>query len=352
MLGLMGFIVLLIIVLTIYYLYRSFSKFSFINKIKNKLLKRIVPLIPLVLIFVLFNFVNSLVIILHLAFFTAITNLIIKLTKKEFKFYLGGILGIVLTTIYLLYGAYQIYHVYETKYIVETSKNVPNMRIVQIADSHVGTTFNGKELNKYVESINKTNPDIVVITGDLVDDDTSKKDMIDTCISLGNLKTKYGVFFAYGNHDKRYFSGDYTSDDLIENLKKNNVVILEDEIYELDNYYIVGRNDARYNRKTIDELTNDLDKSKYIIDLNHQPNDYEREKNKVDLVLSGHTHGGQMIPLMYFIKPLKIDDEYYGIHKRDNTTFIVTSGLSDWAVDFKTGTFSEYVVIDIVGNNE
>ena len=59
-----------------------------------------------------------------------------------------------------------------------------------------------------------------------------------------------------------------------------------------------------------------------------------------------------MIQLMYFIKPLKIDDEYYGIHKRDNTTFIVTSGLSDWAVDFKTGTFSEYVVIDIVGNNE
>ena len=85
--------------------------------------------------------------------------------------------------------------------------------------------------------------------------------------------------------------------------------------------------------------------------MNHQPNDYENEKNNVDLVLSGHTHGGQLFPLGLFDKLLNIDDEYYGLHTRGNTKFIVSSGISNWALHFKTGTFSEYVIIDLKGNN-
>ena len=69
--------------------------------------------------------------------------------------------------------------------------------------------------------------------------------------------------------------------------------------------------------------------------------------NKVDLVLSGHTHGGQLFPLGYIGLLMGANDEFYGLHQRENTNFIVNSGISDWAIDFKTGTFSEVGIIDI-----
>ena len=87
---------------------------------------------------------------------------------------------------------------------------------------------------------------------------------------------------------------------------------------------------------------------KYMIMLDHQPSDYEAEADAgVDLVLSGHTHGGQMLPINKVGELLRTNDRTYGYEKRDGTDFIVTSGISDWALKFKTGTKSEYVVINI-----
>ena len=71
----------------------------------------------------------------------------------------------------------------------------------------------------------------------------------------------------------------------------------------------------------------------------------------MDLVLSGHTHGGQLIPLVQLIDWFHLggDDQVYGLEQRGNTRFLVTSGISDWAIRFKTGCFSEYVIIDVAG---
>ena len=71
----------------------------------------------------------------------------------------------------------------------------------------------------------------------------------------------------------------------------------------------------------------------------------------VDLVLSGHTYGGQLFPLMQIenIPGVGVDDQVYGYEKRGNTNFIVTSGISDWAIKFKTGCKSEYVMITVEG---
>ncbi|MBP5684065.1 MAG: metallophosphoesterase, partial [Bacilli bacterium] len=124
----------------------------------------------------------------------------------------------------------------------------------------------------------------------------------------------------------------------------------KDEVVELNDYiYLIGREDkSRRTRKTIEELVKDIDKNRYMIILNHQPNDYENEsKAEVDLVLSGHSHGGQMWPLGPFSVLIKANDAYYGNKVIDKTNFIVTSGISDWATIFKTGTKSEYVIIDI-----
>ena len=116
-----------------------------------------------------------------------------------------------------------------------------------------------------------------------------------------------------------------------------------------DSFYIIGRKDkSESGRLSASELTKDLDPGKYKIMLDHQPNDYEGEADSgVDLVLSGHTHGGQMLPVNRAGEWIKANDRTYGYEKRKDTEFIVSSGISSWAIKFKTGTKSEYVVINI-----
>ena len=82
--------------------------------------------------------------------------------------------------------------------------------------------------------------------------------------------------------------------------------------------------------------------------MNHQPNDYANEQAAgVDLVVSGHTHGGQLFPFNYVSLWAGLNDKIYGHEKLGQTDFIVTSGISDWRVKFKTGCKSEFVVIDV-----
>ena len=356
------FIVFVLLFLSIIYLVR-FTHNLIKDKIKNKLVSWLLSLIPLLLFMLglFIDLVNSIVVDIHLIIIIALIKFIFfivkKITKKEFKDYVIVSIGIVFTSLLMIYGYYLAYHVVETDYVLYTDKEigVDNFRIVQISDSHLGLTISGEELGNYVDDINKLNPDIVVITGDFVDDNTSLLDMVDGANSLGKLRTKYGVYFIYGNHDKGYYNNrSYDDEDIRRELKKNNVTILEDEVVSItDNVILIGRQDKEVkNRKDVITLTKDLDKSKFIIDLNHQPNDYKNEQEaRIDLVLSGHTHGGQLFPLGQFGILLGANDKVYGMEAREGTTFIVNSGMSGWAIKFKTGTISEYVVIDVKKRN-
>ena len=353
MFGLVMFLIFIILVLVIIYLFKKVLKIVSLTKINNKILLYLITLAPFLLLFILFNRVNFVVIILHLFIFISLSSLIFRLINKKYLLSsLPVIVGICVTIVYLGFGTYLDYHIKETVYNITTNKNIDgNFKILQITDTHVGTTLDGNGFRKHIEKISKKEADIVVITGDFVDDDTSREDMIISCAALSLFKPKYGVYFIYGNHDKGYFNyRNFNSNDLVKELEKNNVIVLKDEVKQVNDYiYLVGREDKTYQRKDIKELVRDIDKSKYIIDLNHQPNDYENEKNNVDLVLSGHTHGGQLLPLGYIGLLTHQNDEFYGLHKRGNTNFIVNSGMSDWAIDFKTGTSSEYVIINIHG---
>ena len=118
-------------------------------------------------------------------------------------------------------------------------------------------------------------------------------------------------------------------------IKKNNVHVMEDNVELIDNrFYIIGRADKSEEygagRKNMEELVKDLDPDKFSIVLDHQPEDYASQADSgVDLVLSGHTHGGQLFPLMTVEKltGMTPDDRIYGYEKRDSTNFIVTSGI-------------------------
>lgn len=358
-------IVVIVLIFLIVYLTIKFRKL-FCMKIENKILSYLVALIPIVIVFLTWNYMNSVVILFHLVIFILISNLVFKFINKNRKKKdkisenIITICGLICGVIYLGIGLFLDYHVFETTYNVYTNKDMGvsgGLKILQISDSHVGTTFNGKGFSSHVDRMNKVeNIDAVVITGDFVDDDTTYEDMVESCKALSKFNTKYGVYFIYGNHDKGYYNyRNFDDNDLRNELSKNNVVILEDEVVELNDYvYLIGRQDGYvYDRTPIKELVSNLDKEKFSIVLNHEPNDYKNEReSNVDLVLSGHTHGGQLFPLGYIGLLLKQNDMFKGIKKIDNTTFIVNTGISDWAMDFKTGTKSEYTIINIIGSDK
>ena len=346
------------------YLARKIHKIKYLKEMRNKKKSWFISFIPLYITIILFiwNPTNTNIIMLHLFVIVLLGELIYSIVcmcnkKVDFKYGQEITLSIclVVTIIYLGYGYYLAHHVVETHYDVVATKEIgiDKFRIVQITDSHVGATMNGDDFYHYMEKINETNPDIVVVTGDFVDDDTILKDMVRSCEGLGILETKYGVYFVYGNHDKGYYDyRGYGNDELKNELEKNNVVILEDAGVDIPNtnIYLLGRQDKHVKtRISAEDLMKNVDSSKYVVVLDHQPNDYDNEeKAKMDLVISGHTHGGQVFPLQIFDKIVGANNQIYGMERRNNTTFIVSSGIGDWAVKFKTGTVAEYVVIDLL----
>lgn len=353
------------------FLIRSVHRFRFIhllargNRIAGWCICAAILLLPSALFWVLWGYMNAVIILLHLALFWVLAELIERgiqrIRKRAFRRYYAGGIAVLITVLYLCVGWIQAFHVWQTDYTITTDKTVGTLRVALLSDSHVGTTFDGAGFAEHLSRIQEQKPDIVVIVGDFVDEDTTKADMIDACRALRDLSTPYGVYFAFGNHDKgNYANGrrGFTGDDLIAELEKNGVTVLQDESVLIDDrFYLIGRQDASEesdfggSRADMEDLTRDLDESRFSIVLDHQPRDYETEaKAGVDMVLSGHTHGGQMIPLVQIVRWFCIgNDNVYGRQRRENTDFIVTSGISDWAIKFKTGCRSEFVIIDIIG---
>ena len=281
---------------------------------------------------------------------------------KKRKIYYAGVAAIIITIVYMSWGWYQAHNVWQKDYTIHTDKDVGSIKLALIADSHTGTTFDGDGFAEHVKEIQAQNPDAVLIAGDFVDDDTSLIDMKKCCEALGTLDTKYGVYYVFGNHDKGYYASErrgYDGDDIIAELTKNGVTVLQDQSVLLgDSFYIIGRQDLSEvtdrggSRADIEDLVKALDDDKYQIVMDHQPADYAHEKaSGVDLVLSGHTHGGQLLLIKLFqeITGMGGNDQIYGLEDLDGSDFLVTSGISDWAIKFKTGCRSEYVIIDIQG---
>lgn len=346
------------------FLINRIMKLGFIKKLGRRSLRILVSiaivLVGILICSVCLSAINAIIVLLHVIIFWAICDfvafIISKISSKTISRGFTAAISLILTASYLCVCYYMVDHVWETSYSLKSSKDLGNLRVVQFADSHMGTTFSGEEFEQYIDMINATKPDVVLITGDFVDDNSGLKDMQDACKALSKLETKYGVYYSFGNHDKGYgdnSSRGYTGNDLITELEANGVVVLQDEAVLIDSrFYIVGRQDkseeGRSGRASAEELMAGLDTDKYVIFMDHQPNDYDNEsKAGADLVLSGHTHGGQLIPVTEVGVWIGANDKTYGYERRIGTDFIVTSGISDWELLFKSGCKSEFVVIDI-----
>ncbi len=345
---------------TAIYLTACFHRLSFLAALgeRRKWLSWLLAALPVAALGLLglWSVPAAVIVLLHLAVGFLLCNLLACLAGGALHRELGAnlrcVLALLLTAAYLGAGWFFAHHVFETDYTVVSAKPLErDLRIVMLADAHLGITLDGEAFAEQMTRIQALSPDAVVVVGDFVDDDSAREDMLAACRALGELETAYGVYFAYGNHDNGYyFSRDFTASELREALSENGVRILEDENVPLgESAVLIGRRDrSMRDRADIAQLAQEADHAKYLIVLDHQPNDYANESAAgVDLVLSGHTHGGHIFPAGPIGLLMGANDRFYGRETRDATTFIVTSGISGWGIPFKTGTISEFVVIDI-----
>ena len=260
---------------------------------------------------------------------------------------LGVLTGVM--TVVMTWG----YFNYKNKERVELSITVDKdmgaenpLKIVAMSDLHLGFSIGKKEFEQWIELINKENPDIVLLAGDIVDNYLKPLQEQDFASSFRKIKSKYGVYAAIGNHE--YITGSIS--EVLDFLHHSGVTVLRDSATLInDNFYVVGRDDRMNpDRKTLEELTNSLDHSKPIILLDHQPfNLEETEKNNIDLQISGHTHRGQIVPVSWITD--RIFEKSHGYLKKGNSHIYVTSGMGIWGGKFRIGTQSEYVVIYVNG---
>lgn len=308
------------------------------------------------------DYVNAFVCVMYAAMIWVLCDLsfwaVKTLARRDLPRCCSGWTALTLSALALGSGWFLNHHVWQTEYALETQKNVPELKVAMLSDAHLGTTFDAGGFARHLEAIQAQQPDMLVVVGDYVDDGTGRQDMVSASKALGQVKTRYGVYFVSGNHDRSYWGAarrGFSEQDLFNELKKNGVTVLRDESVLIGGaFYLIGRRDYSVKkerggrRASMEELTRDLDKGKYMIVLDHQPADFARQAEaQADLVLCGHTHGGQLFPFNQVGKWIKANDLVYGHEKRGSTDFIVSSGISDWAIQFKTGTKSEFVIVRI-----
>ena len=317
--------------------------------------------------------------ILEYLFLTVtVTDLIVQITgliKKDRKNFVkktsvrlvAGTLALLVIAGVSTYGIVHARDIKLNEYSVKVNKKVDGlnkMKVVLIADLHMGYSIGTSHIEKMVKMVNEQKPDLVVMAGDIFDNDYDALDNPEKlCSLLASMKSTYGTYACWGNHDisETLFMGFTVDTDkeihrdarMTDFLQKANIHLLCDENTLIDNkFYVSGRNDSEKiisdtgTRLTPDELLRSVDKKRPVFVIYHEPDEFEElEKAGCDVLLCGHTHNGQTFPGTLFIK-LRWENPF-GYLKIGNMHQITTSGIGVWGPYMRTATDSEVVSIDV-----
>ncbi|MCP4130593.1 MAG: metallophosphoesterase [bacterium] len=235
-------------------------------------------------------------------------------------------------------------------------KNSPlnSLNIALVTDIHLGNIIRNSRLKKLVTMLNDLNADIVLLAGDIVDEDLAPVIEQNLGETLKLIKSKYGTFACTGNHE---FIGGVT--DACTYLENHSITVLRDRVISINNsFHLAGRDDqsrGRFSgstRKTLPQLFSEIKKDLPLILMDHQPFHLETAvENSVDLQVSGHTHHGQLWPINFITSA--IYEVSRGYKKIENTHFYVSTGFGTWGPPVRVGNSPEVVNINInfVENN-
>jgi predicted MPP superfamily phosphohydrolase len=225
--------------------------------------------------------------------------------------------------------------------IPRKSSGIRRLKIAFVSDFHFRETTTQRLMERFIEKVSAVNPDIVLIGGDVLEGDRQGEKLGEFEAQFRRLKPKYGVYGVAGNHD-------FHRANAMTFFNQAGIRLLQDTVEQIDNaFYLVGRNDARSKgRQSIEELLKDCDRSLPVIVLDHRPTDLDHvSRSGADILLSGHTHNGQLFPVNLIAK--RHYELSWGYKLKNPTHVFVTSGIQVWGPPVRTAGASEILIVNV-----
>ncbi|MFI1850549.1 metallophosphoesterase [Streptomyces sp. NPDC020480] len=245
------------------------------------------------------------------------------------------------------YGTYSVLRGPRLKRVTVPLAKLPRQahgfRIAVVSDIHLGPILGRAHTRRIVETINRTNPDMIAVVGDLVDG--SVADLGPAAEPLRELRARHGSYFVTGNHE--YFSG---AAQWVDHVRELGLRPLENQRTELGGFDLAGVNDVAGEDEgegpDFKAALGDRDPARACVLLAHQPVViHDAVDHGVDLQLSGHTHGGQMWPGNYVAE--LANPTAAGLERYGDTQLYVTRGAGAWGPPVRVGAPPDVTVVEL-----
>lgn len=253
-------------------------------------------------------------------------------------------------------GSYNAWSPVVRTYDIVIAKDVPSLpqlNIVMASDFHLGNIVGRRHLERFKGAIDTLQPDLILLVGDMIDDSIEPFMRHRMYEWFAELQARFGIYAVLGNHE--YYGGH--RDRYVEQMARINIPVLQDEVVDIEQlFYVVGRKDRTAlsfdegGRLSFSELLADIDLSRPVIVMDHQPNEFaEASAAGADMLLSGHTHRGQFVPNQLFTK--RIFELDWGYMLKNNMHVFVSSGFGTWGPPIRIGSRSELLHIKVRFNS-
>ena len=289
----------------------------------------------------------------------------------------GIIASFCVSFVIVCFGALYARTIHTTQYTINVNKPwiEKTTRLVLVSDLHIGVTVGKKWVGRVVDEINKAEPDIVCIAGDIFDGNLDAvKDLPGIAGELRRIRSRFGVYAALGNHDvdraalhraaRAGLASAGTEQTAVGGiaafLEEAGVILLRDEVQEAaPGFWVGGRKDlrpiglrgqSRMSAADLAALRSEPAESSILTILDHQPFEFRQvEAAGADLLFCGHTHKGQIFPGNLITRRMykKAGAAHYGYVRGETLQAVVTSGAGVWGPPIRVATKSEIAVIDL-----
>ena len=238
---------------------------------------------------------------------------------------------LILTSISLINGK----KIQLKKIYLSSIKLKKSIKFIFLSDIHLGTN-SSKHLEKIISKIKNLDYNFILIGGDLIDSSSFK---LDGLLKFSNIKKP--ILFISGNHEYYIKNSKYK----LKELKNYNLLFLDNKSFKVDKINIIGVSDNQNNLNQIKIVNKFIDKNFFNLVVVHKPSIWNSIYKKTDLMLSGHTHNGQIFPFNLFVK---FKFKYlYGMYEKPDSKLYVSSGSACWGPKMRLGSKNEIIYFSI-----
>ncbi|WP_405116862.1 metallophosphoesterase [Paenibacillus sp. FSL K6-1217] len=279
---------------------------------------------------------------------------VLALTGANLSAYVteAGSTVLALLAVFLIWGSRNAWSTVVRTHQLKVEKSIGTsvpLTVAVASDLHLGNIVGNRHLRRMVREMNAMNPDIILLAGDVLDDSIEPFLRNGMEQQLKQLKARYGVYAVLGNHE--YYGGSIAQ--YTEVMRSVGIQVLQDEVVETSGVYVVGRKDKTAEameaggRLSVEALLEGLDRSKPILMMDHQPTGFDiAAQAGVDVLLSGHTHRGQIAPNHWITRRLFELD--WGYLLKNKLHVIVSSGYGTWGPPIRLASRSELIKLELV----